>query len=159
MGKQQSNPFSTGAGGPNFETRVQAAFTVFMLTGGSAPCLPPWPIDKIKLQGHYAGFHTDDFIAFATESGTGRQAKLLAQIKHAIAITAGDKVFSEVIHAAWEDFNNPRVFQADTDSIALITGPLSAPDTYNVRPILEWARHSADETESVAKQLKDLLMN
>ncbi|MCL4519485.1 MAG: hypothetical protein M1587_09840, partial [Thaumarchaeota archaeon] len=79
MGKQQSNPFSTGAGGPNFETRVQAAFTVFMLTGGVAPCLPPWPISKIRLQGHYAGFQTDDFIVFSTEPVGGREAKLLAQ--------------------------------------------------------------------------------
>lgn len=28
---QQSNPYSTGGGGVNFETRVQAAFTVLML--------------------------------------------------------------------------------------------------------------------------------
>lgn len=57
--KQQSNPFSTGGGGLNFETRVQAAFTVLMLTGRFAPCLPPFPIIKVKLQGRYAGFNTD----------------------------------------------------------------------------------------------------
>jgi len=39
--KQQSNPFSSGGGGTNFEVRVQAAFAVFMLAGGNAPCLPP----------------------------------------------------------------------------------------------------------------------
>jgi hypothetical protein len=34
--KQQSNPFSTGGGGPNFETRVQAAFVILMLSGRHA---------------------------------------------------------------------------------------------------------------------------
>ena len=38
--KQQSNPFSTGGGGVNFETRVQAAFIVSLLTQSSVPCLP-----------------------------------------------------------------------------------------------------------------------
>jgi hypothetical protein len=52
--KQQSPPFSTGGGGTIFETRVQAAFTVLMLTGKIVPCLPPYPLVKIKLQGHYA---------------------------------------------------------------------------------------------------------
>lgn len=59
---KQSNPFSTGGGGPNFETRVQAAFAVLMLTGRVSPCLPSWPITRIKLQGAYAGFDTDGFI-------------------------------------------------------------------------------------------------
>ena len=48
--KQLSNPFSTGGGGGNFETRVQAAFTVLMLSGQVAPCLPSRPIKKLKLQ-------------------------------------------------------------------------------------------------------------
>ncbi|WP_177323563.1 hypothetical protein [Pseudomonas sp. GM55] len=38
--KAQSNPFSTGGGGVNFETRVQAAFAVALLAGWLAPALP-----------------------------------------------------------------------------------------------------------------------
>jgi hypothetical protein len=34
--KQLNNPFSTGGGGVNFETRLQALFVVFMLAGGSS---------------------------------------------------------------------------------------------------------------------------
>src|SRR5690606_13202294 len=105
----------------NFETRVQAAFAILMLTGRVAPCLPPWLITKIKLQGHYAGFNVDDFIVFTEDFQTGKQAKLLAQIKHAIRITQNDKIFGEVIQAAWNDFNNPEIFTQKTDSIALIT--------------------------------------
>jgi hypothetical protein len=149
--KEQSNPYSTGSGGANFETHVQAAFAVLMLTGQIAPCLPPWPITRIKLQGFYAGFETDDFIVFTKDSQTNREAKLLAQIKHAISITKDDETFSEVIQAAWNDFNNPEVFSPETDAFALITGPLTAIDTKNIRPLLEWARYSESEKEFLAK--------
>ena len=147
--KQQSNPFSTGSGGPNFETRVQSAFTVLMLSGGAAPCLP-YPIVKIKLQGRYAGFNTDDLIVFSKQQHTKRESKLLAQIKHDIVITERNKIFAEVINSAWNDFND-EIFDSDTDAIALITGPLSATNINNVRPILEWARYSENEEDFLAK--------
>jgi predicted transcriptional regulator len=148
--KQQSNPFSTGGGGVNFETRVQAAFTVLMLSGRLAPCLPPFPITKIKLQGRYAGFNTDDFIVVAKQPETEEEARLLAQIKHDISITAGDTTFAEVIQSTWNDFNDES-FNPNTDVIALITGPLSATDINDVRPILEWARHAENEEEFFTK--------
>jgi hypothetical protein len=148
--KQQSNPFSTGGGGPNFETRVQAAFTVLMLSGRIAPCLPPLPISKIKLQGLYAGFNTDDFIVFSKQPETEKEAKLLAQIKHDISITAGNTTFSEVIQSTWDDFNDEG-FDSSIDALALITGPLSATDINDVRPILEWARHAENEEEFFSK--------
>ena len=102
--KQQSNPFSTGGGGGVFENRVQAAFTVLMLTGGVAPCLPSWPITKIRLQGKYAGFDTEDCIAYVQDIQTRKECRLLAQIKHAISITDGDMKFSKTILLAWNDF-------------------------------------------------------
>ena len=145
--KQLSNPFSTGGGGTNFETRVQAAFVVLMLTGGLAPCLPSWTIRKIKLQGKYTGYDTDDLIVFAKDLSGDREAKLLAQIKHSVKVTKNDKTFGEVIQAAWNDFNNPDVFTFGTDVFALITGPLSTTDTNDVRTILEWARHSEDASD------------
>ena len=146
-GKQLSNPYSTGGGGVNFETRVQALFAVLMLTGGFAPCLPSWPIKKIKLQGKYAGYETDDFIAFVSDWNTEKEVKLLAQIKHSISITEGDTIFGEVIHAAWRDFCNPSLFTQGKDVIALITGPLSATDIDSARRILELARDSEDSSD------------
>ncbi len=148
--KQQSNPFSAGGGGVNFETRVQAAFTVLMLSGRLAPCLPPFPITKIKLQGRYAGFNTDDFIVFAKQPETKGEARLLAQIKHDISITAGDTTFAEVIQSTWNDFKDES-FNPSTDALALITGPLSATDINDVRPILEWARCAENEEEFFTK--------
>lgn len=148
--KQQSNPFSTGGGGPNFETRVQAAFTVLMLSGRVAPCLRPFPIVRLKLQGRYAGYNTDDFIVFTKLPVLGQEAKLFAQIKHDISITAGNQTFAEVIQSAWNDFTGTE-FNHVTDAFALVTGPLSATDINNVRPILEWARHCENEEEFLLK--------
>lgn len=146
-----SNPFSTGGGGTNFENSIQALFTILMLTGGFAPCLPPLPIKKIKLQGRYDGYETDDCIVFLEER-TGREGpKLLAQIKHALSITENDQTFAEVIAAGWRDFKNPRIFDARCDALALITGPLSATDIENARVILEWARSSETAEEFLTK--------
>ncbi len=151
--KQLSSPFSTGGGGGNFETRVQAAFTVLLLTGGFAPCRPLWPIKKLKLQGHYAGFDTDDLIVFRQNPNGMEEAKLLVQAKHSINITETDNTFREVIQDAWNDFNDPEVFKAPNDSIALVTGPLNRTDM-EVRTILEWARNSEDAEDFVSKVLQ-----
>jgi hypothetical protein len=146
-GKQLSNPFSTGGGGPGFENQVQTAFVVLMLAGGAVPCLPAWPIQKIKLQGRYAGYNTDDFIAFVEDRSSGRKAKLLAQIKHGVSITENDPTFSEVVKAAWSDFQSHEIFDPESDVVALISGPLSAHDVENARTVLEWARHSETAEE------------
>lgn len=146
INKQISNPFSTGGGGSNFETRVQAAFTVLMLTGGFAPCQPNWLISKIKLQGKYGGYETDDMIVFRKEPNGEREARLLAQVKHSIHITRNDPIFTEVIRAAWTDFNNPRVFRPNLDHLAIVTGPLTGTDM-EVRETLEWARQREDANE------------
>jgi len=145
--KQLSNPFSTGGGGNHFEAHVQASFVALMLTNGFAPTLPCWPILKIKLQGKADGYDTDDMIVFVEKIGGDQRRKLLAQIKHAVPITSTNKVFGEVIHAAWSDFNNPKLFTEGSDAIALITGPLSNTDISGARGILEWARHTNSAEE------------
>jgi len=150
-GTPLSNPFSTGGGGHNFENHVQAGFVVLMLSGGVVPCLPPWPAKEIKLQGRYPGFNTDDFVVFTEERTGGRKAKLLVQIKHSLSISKNDPAFSDAIKAAWLDFLSPELFDPNTDAIALITGPLSAHDIENARPLLEWARTSSSAQEFLTK--------
>lgn len=144
--KVLSNPFSTGSGGSSFETRVQTAFLINMLSGGGLPSLKGHLAYKIKLQGKYAGYNTDDFIVYARNAKTGVESKLLAQIKHRISFTEDNEVFSEVINAAFEDFNS-KEFDIDTDKIAIISGPISAIDIDNTRVILDWARYCENEKE------------
>ncbi len=143
--KKLSNSYSTGNRGAHFEAHVQALFVVLMLTGGRAPCFPRWPIAKVKLQGKIDGYEIDDLVVFVENPTNKEQRKLLGQIKSSIAITQGDTPFKDVIQAAWNDFNNPKVFTKNKDVIALITGSLSATDQRNVQWLLEHAR----DTESV----------
>ncbi|WP_027182907.1 hypothetical protein [Desulfovibrio inopinatus] len=147
MGKKLSNPFSTGGGGVHFEAHVQASFVILMLTGGYAPCLPCWPIAEIKLQGKIDGFDTDDLVVVVENPNSKERRKLLGQVKHSIAITQGSPLFGEVVQAAWNDFNNSRVFTKGKDIIALITGPLSATDAKNIKWLLNQTRHSKDVNE------------
>ncbi len=113
--------------------------------------MPNWPIQKIKLQGKFAGYDTDDLIVYIEEAGSNQKRKILGQIKHSINITENDKVFREVIQAAWNDFTNASLFSRGKDVIALITGPLSSTDINDVRTILEWARHSENAEEIIQK--------
>ena len=151
--KQLSSPFSTGGGGHNFEMRVQAYFVTLMLSGGFAPALPPWPIKRIKLQGKYVGYDTDDAIVFVERPDGKKERRLLCQIKHSISITKArtNKVFRDVIQGAWNDFNNKKVFRIGIDIIALITGPLSTTDINDVRWILEQARNSDSAADFLTK--------
>ena len=66
--KQQSNPFSTGGGGVNFETRVQAAFVISLLTHSCVPCLSQnMRAKELKFQNKYDGANTDDFVLIASD--------------------------------------------------------------------------------------------
>ena len=149
--KKQSNPFSTGSGGATFEVRIQALFLLLMLTYGRIPSLSSaYKIQKIKLQGKYEGYDTDDLILNAADESK-TNANFYGQIKHEISIgDGGETVFAEVIQSAWNDFNS-QSFDRRNDVIALITGPLSNTDTQNVRPLLEWARHCENSEEFLKK--------
>ena len=145
--KQLSNPVSTGGGGGHFEAHIQASFVALMLTGGHAPCLPCWPIVEINLQGKIDGFETDDVIVVVENSISRERRKLLGQVKRSISITQGNPVLSEVIQAAWNDFNNSHVFTKDKDIIALITRPLNKTDFDNVQWLLSQSRHTKNADE------------
>ena len=151
MISELSNPFSTGSGGPFFEAEVQASFVVLLLTSGFVPCMPNWPIKKIMLQGKYAGYNTDDLIVFIERPDGNEERKILGQVKHSIRITEDDKIFGKVMDAAWRDFKNTSLFSKNKDTIALITGPLSATDINDTRTILEWARYSNTADEFINK--------
>ena len=151
--KQLASPYATGGGGVIFETRVHALFATLMLTGGSVPCMPCWPVIKIKLQGRYKGYNTDDLIVYIEHPETGQKRKLLGQITRTISITEGNAKFGEVIQAAWRDYNDTSLFAKGKDAFALITSPLSAKDN-SVRELLEWARHSKNAKEFFDKVSK-----
>ena len=157
--KKIAPPASTSGAGTVFESQVQTSFVVLMLTDSFSPCLPRYPIAKIQTQARHQdydvgheklGHQIDDLIVYAENPDTGKEYKLLGQVKHNLSITKGDKTFRDVIVAAWIDFNNPRIFDPEKDAIALITGPLSATDL-EVRDVLEMARSSLDADDFLQK--------
>nr|MBG3153183.1 hypothetical protein [Proteus mirabilis] len=149
--KKQSNPFSTGGGGVNFETRVQAAFALSLLTKSCVPCLSNYMrAKKLKFQNKYDGVNTDDFVLIATDKSSN-ESKLFAQIKHEISISSStSSVFAEVINSAWADFKSVD-FDTKKDSIALITGNLAKIDVNNTLPLLEWAKFSSSSEDFIKK--------
>lgn len=149
--KEQSNPFSTGGGGVNFETRVQASFVVALLAGTPVPCLPTSArVKEIGFQNRYAGVHTDDLQIIA-EDFSKKKYCLHIQIKHEITVSdSSESTFAEVVRAAWEDFKNPQ-FDGRTDAIVLISGPLTKVDVANTIPVLEWARYSSSADDFLKK--------
>lgn len=154
MSKKLSNPFSTGGGGYHFESHVQSSFVVLMLTKGCAPALPSWPIVEIKLQGKVNGYSTDDAIVFVKNPDNNAQIKLLVQIKSTITITKKDEKFSDVLKAAWNDFNDKNIFEKGRDRIALVTGPISKADFHNVTWLLDQARATKDNNDFLLKVKK-----
>ncbi len=141
-----ANSFSTGGGGYRFESHIQASFVVLMLTGGYAPCLPCWPITKIKLQNKIRGFDTDDIIVIVEDANSKKQRRLIGHIKSSIDITEGDAMFGRVIEDAWNDFN-AKGFKKGEDIIALITSPLGKTDVRNVPWLFDQARFTEDADE------------
>src|SRR5690606_4306460 len=96
--KEQSNPFSTGGGGVNFESRVQASFIVALLAGTPIPCMPTNAhVKEISFQNRYAGVHTDDLLVVSKDLVNNKR-NLHIQIKHEITISdSKESVFAEVI--------------------------------------------------------------
>ena len=147
--KQQSNPFSTGGGGPHFEAHVQAMFVTLMLARGYVSYLPPWPVTRIDLQCSHLGYNVDDVMVTVEDPDSKRSCKLAAQIKYSIHITMNDSSFADVMKAAWSDFNNWGLFDNSQDRLALITGPGSA--IHDAAWLLQQAKYSSDAEEFKTK--------
>lgn len=105
------------------------------------------PIVKIKLQGRFADYQTDDLIVFVGADSDDKCRKILGQVRRSLRITQADSDFREVVRAAWNDFNNTSMFKKGRDIIALITGPLNRTDTEDMRTMLEWSRFAENSRE------------
>ena len=146
-----ANPASTGGLGHMFENKVQSSFVLLMIAGGYIPCLPAWPIHKVKLQGRYQGSKTDDFIVYTENPATKEKAKLLGQINRHLTVTLTDNDFKKTIAAAWRDFTDPELFNEGLDSIVLVTGPLSLIDTTAVRVLIQHAKYAEDSEDFICR--------
>ena len=141
-----SNPFSTGGGGYNFEIAVHTYFAMHIIMDERLSFFKNTKIVKMKLQGHYDGFNTDDCILYGED-----KSKCLCQIKHTISVTEKNDVFHDVISDAWNDYCNREQFNHQTDQIVLIVSLLTNTDSVNTRAIIDWAHCCENETEFLQK--------
>ena len=142
---QQSNPFSTGGGGTIYEVWVQTYFVSAMILGWKIPNVKSNKIVKIKLQGRYDGYDTDDCVIFGENN-----EKMLCQIKHKVTFTKASSVFHEVLSGAWNDFmrNN---FDQNLDSITLVVSEMNLTDNESFNKIFSLAKTSENEIEFLKK--------
>ena len=92
------------------------------------------------------GYDTDDLIVFVRNSTRRKnKRKLLGQVKHTISFTQSNSILTEVMRAAWNDYNNTSIFTKKRDRIALITGPLKEADFLSVSWILDQAHTKESE--------------
>lgn len=139
-----SNPFSTGGGGGDFEQRVGATFILALLVEGLSPLLNS-KITELIFQSKRLNYDIDDITVISVAET--RTAKLLCQIKHGVEFT-NNKVFKEVLAAAWNDFNKAN-FDKKNDKIVLITG--FSPKSDVMRFIYTQANASVDAKEFIQR--------
>ncbi len=144
--ENQFSSFSSGGGGYNFEVYVQTYIAMHIIVGETLPFFDTEKPVKMKLQGHYDGYDTDDCIVFGENGG-----KILCQIKHSVTVSMNNDIFHEVITDAWSDFTNTSLFNRETDSIVLIVAGLSKSDIDNTRVLFQWSRDCEDEKEFIKK--------
>ena len=116
-----SNAFSTGGGGVNFEQQIQAMFLLSLLIDGFCPAMNE-QTKKVHFQAKHLGYDIDDLVVITYRNEL--EGKMLCQIKNSITATEKNKLFQEVICAAWNDFNKED-FDRDRDRIALVTAQIS----------------------------------
>lgn len=154
-----SSPQATSGSGYKFETKVQAVFTLCFLVKGEVPCLSDCEIKSLCFQGKQYGYFVDDIIVKGRDKFANIEKKLLVQIKQSISFTKSNKQFVEVIHAAWNDFNNKNLFQQNLDSILLITNQLSKNDVDYFGTIFDIARTFSTFTDFNSQISKSNLIN
>lgn len=140
--------FMTGGGGENFETHVAAVFVLSLLIDGLSPIVEI-PIKELKFQAKNCGYALDDLVVTAEKGEKAR--KLLCQVKHNVTITAANKVFQDIINAAWADFNNSW-FNKQEDRLALITSFIAKESIDALRYLHDQA-HSCISGEEFATRI------
>jgi hypothetical protein len=144
--KQLSSPISTGGAGIFFENKVQSSFVLLILSRGIFASIDNNAIiEKIDLQARHKGYALDDMVVYAKKNN--QVYKMLTQIKLNVSIQNSNSEFQEVIKAAWDDFNNPELFNKEHDILALITSVLNNQDNDAIYFILGQAQSSVSSQD------------
>ena len=139
---QATNPYASGAGGPDFERRVAASLACSALSGIPIPPLA-CPVTTIRLQAAHQDWGFDDIVLEAV-AGPGKQQRAFVSVKSTINPRASDAEFADVISKAWSDWQAGTGFDRNQDFFLLAAATLRSPRIHLLAKLTDIARASAD---------------
>ena len=142
---QAASPYATGAGGSDFERRVDTAFVCYALAGVPIPPLVR-PPGRIRLQAGHLNCGFDDLVLETLEGGKPER-RLFVSAKSTINPRASDREFRGVISKAWRDWQSGATFDRDQDSFLLVAARSRSPRIHLLERLTETARASGDQAD------------
>lgn len=146
--KTNSNPFSTGGGGTNFEQKVGSIYLVSLLARQV-----PYGLNGITKEVKFQQIHTEhlDDLVVVVEQDT-KESKLSLQLKHNVNFTKSDTNFIEIIADCWKTFKNESAFSFDPeiDRFGMGVGvykPIIGKDILPIRNIARSSKNGKDFSE------------
>ena len=135
-----SNPYSSGGGGTQFETRVVAYYATAVLTESPARALPGLNATEVLTQRADLGEPLDDVIVSGTTNG-GRTTKLSIQVKSSLRFTESDSEWVDVLEQAWATFTDDE-FDIELYRLGVAISSYHARADKYYMSVLTWAEHS-----------------
>jgi hypothetical protein len=143
-----ASPYSTGGGGPDFETRVLACYLGCALTRSIPRGFPDAVATSVSSQALYQGVPLDDILVKATR-GDG-EAQLALQVKRDLVFGENDEEFEDVMRRAWETFTAAG-FHDGVDRFGIVLGLYGKKIDEHYMTVLTWARHAATAEDFVKR--------
>jgi ATPase family associated with various cellular activities (AAA) len=139
-----ASPYSTGGGGPDFETRVLAHYLGYALTKAIPRGLPDATARRVSSQALYQGAPLDDILVQA-DRGDG-DAQLVLQVKRDLTFGEENDEFVDVMRRAWETFTSEQ-FHEGVDRFGVVLGLYSKKIAEHYETVLTWARHATTHAD------------
>lgn len=143
-----SNVFSQGGGGTQFEFETQTAFLIAMIIGTAMPGSESDRITRYRQQSGSLGYRTDD-LYLETQSTSGVTKKTLLQIKHGLIISEKNEVWEKVLADAWKDYSNPSLFDPATDRFIIVKDDLTQKEKRHLQETCDWAKAKTDTADFI----------
>lgn len=146
-----ANPFSAGGGGTAFEQRVAATYLVSILREQVPRGLGAGTAYSVRFQARQEGVPLDDLLVVSFDGDVRRHLAL--QIKHKLTFSSKDRMFREVLMAAWATYQSAQGwrFQRDSDRLGIGIGVMTLSVREYLVPLLDWARACLTADEFAAK--------
>jgi len=151
-----ASPFSTGGGGPNFESCIGAYYLAALLLQSVPRGQEDGITTEVRFQRLYDGDPLDDLIIVSSlPSG---EAKLALQIKRDLTFGEKDETFDTVISACWETFQSSQ-FNVRTDRFGIVLGLYGKNIDEYYQSVLTWARTSVNSNDFLKRINQQKLSN